>query len=271
LTVWLNGRVLADEDARLSVRDHGLTVGDGIFETMKVQDGVPFALSRHLARLHTSGQRLGLDVPSDATLRAAVSDLLAADGSAGRVRITVTGGDGPPGTERGGAAPTLLLVSGPPVPAQASGSLLTVPWARNERSAIAGAKTTSYAENVVALAHARASGADEALFLDTRGNLCEGTGSNVFFVLDGRLLTPALTTGCLAGVTRGLVIEWSGATEAELPRAALDEATEVLITSSLRNVQPVHAVDGRAYPVDGSVTREAAAAFARLSRERLDP
>jgi branched-chain amino acid aminotransferase len=86
--------------------------------------------------------------------------------------------------------------------------VITVPWTRNERSAIAGVKTTSYAENVVALARAAESGATEALFADTRGRLSEGTGSNVFVVVGGRILTPALTAGCLAGITRALVLEW---------------------------------------------------------------
>jgi branched-chain amino acid aminotransferase len=271
--VWLDGSVLDADDARISVRDHGLTVGDGVFETMKVVDGVPFALTRHLTRLHESAARLGLAVPDDADLRKAADELLAAhdSGEVGRLRITLTGGDGPPGTERGTAAPTVLLVAGPGSHWPGSAALATVPWARNERSAVAGAKTTSYAENVVALAYAKRRGAAEALFLDTRDHLCEGTGSNIFLVLDGQLLTPALSTGCLAGVTRALVVEWSGAAEAELDVSVLDTATEVFITSSTRDVQAVHAVDSRTYAVDGPVTAAAVAAFAERSGADLDP
>ena len=152
-----------------------------------------------------------------------------------------------------------------------SAALTTVPWPRNERSAVAGAKTTSYAENVVALAYAKERGSAEALFLDTRGNLCEGTGSNVFVVLGGRILTPALSTGCLAGVTRGLVVEWSAAVEAELPAAVLDEADEVFITSSTRDVQSVHAVDGRTYPAPGLLTAAVVATFQTRSGADPDP
>src|SRR5438270_9149524 len=96
--VWLDGSVLPADDARVSVRDHGLTVGDGVFETLKVVDGVPFALGRHLARLRASGDRLGLAIPPDAVLRAAVAELLEANSGdeLGRLRVTVTGGDGPP-------------------------------------------------------------------------------------------------------------------------------------------------------------------------------
>jgi branched-chain amino acid aminotransferase len=271
--VWLDGALLDADEARISVRDHGLTVGDGVFETMKVVEGVPFGLTRHLDRLASSAGRLGLAAPDDSSLRAAVDALLAAHapGEVGRLRITVTGGDGPAGTDRGDAGPTVLLVAGPGKTWAGSAALATVPWPRNERSAVAGAKTTSYAENVVALAYAREHGAEEALFLDTRGYLCEGTGSNVFVVVDGQLLTPALSTGCLAGVTRGLVLEWTGATEAELPASALGDASEVFITSSTRDVQAVHSVDGRSYAVPGPVTSAAIAAFAERAGANPDP
>jgi branched-chain amino acid aminotransferase len=163
------------------------------------------------------------------------------------------------------------MVVGPGKTWAGSAALATVPWRRNERSAVAGAKTTSYAENVVALAYAKEHGAEEALFLDTRGHLCEGTGSNVFVVVDGRLITPALSTGCLAGVTRGLVIEWSGAAEEELPEAVLDEADEVFITSSTRDVQAVHSVDARTYATPAPVTRAAIAMFEERAGADPDP
>jgi branched-chain amino acid aminotransferase len=271
--VWLNGAVLDSDDARISVRDHGLTVGDGVFETMKVVDGVPFSLTRHLTRLATSAGRLGLAAPDEAMLRKGAKELMSAHapGEVGRLRITVTGGDGPPGTERGSSGPTVLMVAGPAGSWPVSAALATVPWSRNENSAVAGAKTTSYAENVVALAYAKERGAAEALFLDTRGNLCEGTGSNIFLIVAGRLVTPALSTGCLAGVTRGLVIEWNGATEDELPAGVLDEADEAFITSSTRDVQAVHAVDARTYAAPGPVTAAVIAEFAERSGADPDP
>ena len=102
--------------------------------------------------------------------------------------------------------------------------MVIFPWPRNERGALAGVKTTSYAENVVALSYARQQGAAEAIFGNLAGNLCEGSGTNVFVVAGGRLVTPPLSAGCLAGVTRGLVIEWAGAVEEDLPLSALAEA-----------------------------------------------
>jgi branched-chain amino acid aminotransferase len=271
--VWLGSELVDEDDAQLSVRDHGLTVGDGVFETIKVVDGVPFALTRHLARLRSSGGRLGLAVPPDHQLRDAVDAILTAnkDGDVGRLRITVTGGDGPPGTERGSNGPTLLVVTGPLRRWSESAVLTVVPWTRNERSAVAGAKTTSYAENVVALAHARSRGADEALFVDTRGHLCEGTGSNVFVVVNRVLRTPALSTGCLAGVTRALVVEWFGAEELELSASVLADAEEVFLTSTTRDIQPVRAVDQREYAAPGPMTAEIAAEFARRAATTADP
>jgi branched-chain amino acid aminotransferase len=275
VAVWLDGRLVDPADAAVSVFDRGLTVGDGVFETLKVVRGRPFAVRRHLARLHRSAQGLGLDVPvGDATLRAAVDEVAAATGlELGRVRITLTAGTSPPGSARAPSDPTLVVTATPLAPWPPETTAVTVPWPRNERSAIAGVKTTSYAENVVALAEARKVGATEAIMGNTAGNLCEGTGTNVFVALDGRLLTPPLMSGCLAGVTRELLLELlPEADEEDVPLAALAEADEVLLTSTTRDVQPLRALDGRPLPgVDGPWARRAMAAVAELQARDLDP
>ena len=274
MKTWVGGRVVEAAEAYVSAHDHGLTVGDGVFETLKVVDGVPFALTRHLARLRASADGLGLAAPPDAEARAAVAELLSAHGAGevGRLRITVTGGVGPAGSERGDAPPTLLVTVGPPTVWPVTADVVVVPWPRNERSAVAGLKTTSYAENVVALHEAKRQGAAEALFLDTQGRLSEGTGSNVFVAWNGSLFTPSPASGCLAGITRGLVLEWTGAQEADLDRSVLAEADEVFLTSSTRDVLAVAHVDGRAVPAaPGPLTRAAARAFAERSAADVDP
>lgn len=276
MRTWVNGMVVEESAARVSVFDHGLTVGDGVFETTKVLDGVPFALTRHLTRLGESARGLGLPAPDEATVRAAVRETLRANESELakplRLRITLTGGTSPLGSERGDAGPTLVVALAAMTQWAISAKVVVVPWTRNERSATAGLKTTSYAENVVALARAKAEGASEALFANTRGELCEGTGSNVFVVLGGRVLTPPLGSGCLAGVTRALVLEWTEAEEADLGIAVLQQAEEVFLTSSTRDVQAVHAVNDRSTAqAPGPVTREIAAIFAARSREDADP
>jgi branched-chain amino acid aminotransferase len=140
---------------------------------------------------------------------------------------------------------------------------------------VAGLKTTSYAENVVALAYAKERGAIEAAFANTRGELCEGTGSNIFVVVDGAILTPPLDSGCLAGITRAIAIEWCReegleVREEALPLDVLQSADEVFITSSTKDILAIHAVDDRALE-PGPVTKEAAAVFGRLGAQRLDP
>jgi branched-chain amino acid aminotransferase len=136
---------------------------------------------------------------------------------------------------------------------------------------LAGLKTTSYAENVVALAAARERGASEAIFANTVGNLCEGTGTNIFCVYDGELVTPTLGSGALAGVTRGLVLAWFGAVERDVPLERLAEADEVFLTSTTRDVQPVHRVDERELSAPGEVTAAVAKTFAERAGEDLDP
>jgi branched-chain amino acid aminotransferase len=276
MKAWLDGAVVDLAQARVSVLDHGLTVGDGVFETAKVVDGVPFALTRHLQRLATSAGGLGLVPPSDADLRSAVAATLAANAEVLadplRLRLTLTGGTAPLGSDRGDAGPTLVVALAPLRPWAPTAKAVVVPWTRNERAATAGLKTTSYADNVVALARAKAAGGTEALLANTVGDLCEGTGSNVFVVLHGELVTPPLSSGCLAGVTRALVLEWTGAVERDLPLAALEAAGEVFLTSSTRDVQGLHAVGDRELAgAPGPVTAEVARVFATRAAADVDP
>ncbi|WP_030192832.1 aminotransferase class IV [Streptomyces sp. NRRL S-87] len=273
MRIWLDGELRDADGARVSVFDHGLTVGDGVFETIKAADGRLFALTRHLDRLARSARGLGLREPDlDEVRRACAAVLEANPMPLGRMRITYTGGLSPLGSDRGDAGPTLVVALGATTRRPDSTAVVTVPWVRNERGALTGLKTTSYAENVVALARANAAGASEALFANTVGQLCEGTGSNVFVVLDGELHTPPVPSGCLAGITRALVVEWSGAKETDLPLAVLESADEVFLTSTLRDVQAVHRVDSRDLPgAPGPVTAEAMRTFDARAAEDWDP
>ena len=139
----------------------------------------------------------------------------------GRLRFTVTGGRGPLGSDRHDSDLTHIVTAVPHARPEAHGAVVTVPWVRNERAATAGLKTTSYADNVIALARAKEQGALEAIFGNTRGELCEATGSNVFVVVDGVVRTPPLDSGCLAGITRELVLEWCAADGVEVVEEAL--------------------------------------------------
>ena len=149
-----------------------------------------------------------------------------------------------------------------------------MPWTRNERAATAGLKTTSYADNVVALAYAKARGASEAIFGNTRGELCEGTGSNVFVVIDGVIVTPPADSGASRGSPAAWPSSGAGRTgwpwTRALPLEVLETDEEVFITSSTRDVLAVHAVDDREL-APGPVTSRAAKVFAARASEDLDP
>ncbi|MGQ0616929.1 MAG: aminotransferase class IV [Acidimicrobiia bacterium] len=271
--VWVNGTLYGTDEARVSPLDHGLVVGDGAFETMKVIGGVPFALTRHMRRLARSLAGLGIAMPDEPGLRDGIAEVIEANGpEVGRLRLTVTSGAGPLGSGRGDAVPTVTLITGPATVWPLTERVAVCPWARNERSPLAGLKTTSYAENVVALAWARERGCGEALFANTAGWLCEGTGTNVFVAFGGRLVTPPLSSGCLAGVTRDLVLELGAAEEDDIAMDRLVSADEVFVTSSTRDVHPVESVDGRALPMcAGPLTAAAAHALAGVETRTLDP
>ncbi len=276
--VWVNGALVDPDDARVSPFDHGLLVGDGVFETVRVYGGHPFAWRRHLDRLAHSAAGLGLALPERDELRAAADAVLdAARLADGRLRITVTGGVAPLGSERGESPPTVIVAAGAMQPWPATTGVVVVPWVRNDRGATAGLKTTSYAENVRALAFAHEHGAGEAMFANTRDELCEATGSNVFIVRDGVAQTPPQSSGCLLGVTRALILELGreiGVTieETALPIRALGEADEAFLTSTTREVQPIAAVDGHALAsAPGPVATRLAEAFTALVARDLDP
>jgi branched-chain amino acid aminotransferase len=280
--VWVDGALVDVREARISPLDRGLVVGDGVFETLRVYGGVPFAWSRHLARLAHSGDGLGLALPDAGALRDAADAVLAAnDLTEARLRLTVTAGEGPPGSSRSASKPTAFIVATEFQPAPAITNVAIVPWTRNEQSATAGLKTISYAANVRALAYAEARGCGEALFANTSGNLCEATGSNVIVVHDGVARTPPASAGCLLGVTRGLLLELAAgcgvdAREEDVPMRDLASASELILTSTLREVQPVAAVvrdtgDEQHLRAPGAVAQCLATAFAALVARDVDP
>lgn len=272
MKAWVGDGLVDLERASVPIDDRGLTTGDGCFETMKVVGGVPFALTRHLARLARSCAALDIPPPGDDLVRGAVAAVVAANGAGvGRVRVTVTAGRAPLGPARGDAVPGFFVLTGPPRSLGPSATVAVCPWVRNERSPLAGAKATSYGDNVVAARWAAARGCDEALFANTVGDLCEGTGSNVFLVVDGVLRTPPLSSGCLAGVTRELVCELVDVDESPVSMAALAEASEVFLTSSTRDVHPVSAVDGRMLGCPGPLTADVRGQWQAMVARGADP
>jgi branched-chain amino acid aminotransferase len=285
----VSGRVVPAEEAQVAVLDHGFTVGDGVFETLKAVSApsvgvVPFAMDRHITRLAASAAGMGLPAPDAVEVRDALLAVCAANpelATGGRLRVTYTSGTGPLGSDRAGGGSTLTVAAAPGTPWPETTTLARSPWPRNEASPLVGLKSTSYAENVLALARARSVGAGEALLANLAGDVCEGTGSNVFLVLDGRVVTPPLGSGCLAGITRGLVLQWCaeegiGVEERDVPIDQVALADEMFITSSTRDVHPVttllDAEGGSLWSAPiGGMTSRIAEVFTARSRADWNP
>jgi branched-chain amino acid aminotransferase len=284
---WVNGELVPTAAAKVSVLDHGFTVADGVFETLLVNEGQIFALDRHLARLTKSAIGLGLAAPDLALITEGISHVLSANQKVefGRVRITVTSGVGPLGSDRISSDPTMVISLAEQPEWPESTAILLVPWTRNENSPLAGLKTTSYAENVYALAAAKRHGFSEAVFCDTSGRLCEGTGSNIFLIKNEQIITPSDSSGLLRGVTRDLVIELAcesgfDVVERDVDPMELWSADETFITSSTRDVHPVMelanldatdaVVDRRSLDI-GLITQQLGKMFLTHRTENLNP
>lgn len=268
----VNGELVDPESGSISALDHSIIVGDGVFETVQVVDGVPFALSRHLRRLWFSCEGLGLVPPDEDLIRSSLESVLEADTDAGLVRITWSSGPGSLSSSRGDGPGTLIVATQPAKQWPDSEAVHVCRWTRNENAALVGLKTTSYAENVLALKAAQEQGCSEALFLNTAGFLCEGTGSNIFVVIDGTLVTPPLSSGCLAGITREIVLELVEVVERDVHPSEFSSISEAFLSSSTRDVVPVARIDDFELPnVPGLITSEVMVAFAALKAARLDP
>lgn len=251
MKVWLNGAVVEEDEAWISPRDRGFLSGDGVFETLRTYGHRPAALTEHLERLAAGSRVLGIPLPSAEVITSAVNELLTATGPDDvRMRITVTSGPGPAGPRREESSPTLLITASPLTPWPDTATAVIAPWAHDEHSPLAGVKSTSRADTVVAVMHARERQADEALFLNLAGNLCEATTANVFVARAGMLETPPLSAGCLAGITRDHVLRLARelgieAQELDVPRPGISSAEEMFLTSSTREVQALVTVDGQ--------------------------
>lgn len=273
--IWVNGERLASDGAHISARDRGLTLADGVFETMRAYRGVVFRLDHHLKRLTHALGALGIPVRQEIEqwVREAVRG---ADGDVS-IRLTVTRGIGAAGVAPpSDVQPTVIVTINPPPVFPASVyelglSAHVASGRRNERAMTAGLKTLAYTDAVVALLEAQRAGADEALFLDTETHCSEATSSNLFLWTGNALVTPPVSCGALPGITRAAVIELARGLSMRTQEHAfrLDElliAEEAFLTSSLRGLAPLVRVD--AHPIGGglpgAVTRQLAEAYATL-------
>lgn len=263
--MWCNGSYF-EGALSISPSDRGLCHGLGLFETLLAVNGRLVAPDLHFARMVRGAERLGWTIQTE-EFGAAATALLGRNGlleGRARVRIACTAGSGGLADLRQGDDRrvwiTAVLCPVPPT----SLALVTSPFPRNELSPLAGLKCASYAENLIALDHARRAGADEPLFFNTRGHLCETATANVFLVKDGEIFTPSLGSGCLPGTLRERVIGRFPVTEEALTAGDVGSADEIFVTSATRGVVPVARIDGRSI-ARSTISMTVAEAVSRLT------
>jgi branched-chain amino acid aminotransferase len=258
-TVLIDGVIVAEQDAAISVFDRGFLYGDGLFETFRTWEGVAVDWPEHRARLERSAAAL--------QMRVGAIDVETAIAAAGpgeqRVKIIVTRGPGAPGARLAALGPGRVIVIVEPLGELArtvTARIVDWPLARRRD----GHKMLGYVENLIA--RELAGDADEAIRLDADGFVAEGAMSNVFIVEGGGAWTPPLGTGVLGGITRAHVLAL-GAKERRIRVEELRRADEVFVTSALRGVAAITQLDGESRTV-GEVTADLAARYERAMRER---
>jgi branched-chain amino acid aminotransferase len=274
----VNGTISPAGRAVVPALDHGFLYGDAVYETVRTYRGEPFLLDRHLERLAASCARIRIEMPPASEVdREVRRTLREAANAESYIRIMVTRGAGPIGYEKGLCPrPNLVVIVLPlkPVPREAyEKGVAAVVGARRRNpveSLDPAIKSCNLLNNVLASLEAQDAGAHEAILLNTRGFVAEGTHTNVFFVEGGRLLTPSLACGILSGITREAILrtareEGIPCEEGEYPPDALRAADEVFVTSTLQEIVPVSTLDGR--PVGdgrpGPITLRLLGAFRR--------
>ncbi len=279
MTLWWNDQLVSLDQVRLSPMDHGFLVGDGVFETLLARHGRSYAVTRHWQRLVRSCEAMKLQPPPLDFIRHAIDEVLRATQlSDARIRLTVTSGIGPAGSDRGNQSQTLCITATGVKDWPAAEQVEISPWPLYSAGIMTGIKSTSYGGNVRALALAKEAGGGECIFANEKGELCEGTGSNIFVVRQGRLETPPLASGCLAGVTRGLILETAArigieAIETTLPISILaaDQVDEVFLTSTTRDVHPVKRAGQQTWQAPGPITVKLRDAFLEWQATESDP
>jgi branched-chain amino acid aminotransferase len=256
----VNGELVPEAEAKVSVLDRGFLFGDSIYEVIRTRNGIPFAWPEHLERLHGSAVGLGLeiDVADGELTRRIVETLVAAGNAESYVRVIVTRGEGSaPNIDVDYALgkPTIIVMVRPmPALAGRPASVAIVGRLRTDRRALdPGIKSGNYLNNVMGLKEAKARGATDCLFMNSDGRLTEASTSNVWIIKGNAVITPALSAGLLAGVTRRLLFAMCAeqdilCVERDLFEEDIRQADGIFLTSTLRDIAPVDTLDGEATP-----------------------
>lgn len=255
--VWCDGKFIGENEFNVSPHDRGLCHGLGLFETLLAVKGKPKLLGEHLGRLRGGLERLGVNSVEldDAGLGKAITSLLERNGlqeGMARVRLSLSLGKGTLDRTDNGTAWAWMTAT--PVDGETRSVRMTLaPWRRDKESVLRGIKTVNYAEHLIALDMARLEGFDEMLFYNTDDELCESAMANVFLIRKGVLETPGLDSGCLSGVTRGLLIRLARqhgipCKERVLRKSDVAKADAIFLTSSIKGPVRVATLQGRDFP-----------------------
>lgn len=238
MNTWINGKVLPEAKAVINVREEGLRYGNGLFETVRIYHRIPAFLSRHLKRMYHSAEILGFTptYPESVIIFAATRLVHLNQVADGILRIYST-------------PESFWITTSPHIPYhetmyQSGMSALLTDLRRNESSALVGLKTINYLENILAKRKASSLNFDEAIFLNTKGNIAEGTVSNIFLLKEEKLITPSLASGILPGITREVVLELALENhmiveERDVAKTELFSADECFLTNSLMEIMPL--------------------------------
>jgi branched-chain amino acid aminotransferase len=283
LQVYISGKLFDKEDAKISVYDHGLLYGDGVFEGLRSYNGKVFRMAEHLDRLWKSARAICLEIPlGQAALAQAVNETLAANNiKDGYVRLIVTRGAGALGLDPNRTShPQVIIIADhislyPQEMYEHGLEIITASTIRNHPQALSPRiKSLNYLNNIMAKIEGLQAGCQEALMMNHKGEVAECTGDNIFIVQRGALLTPPLDAGILEGITRDAVLELAAAAgistaERTLIRHDVYTADEVFLTGSAAEVIPVVKIDSRKIGdgKPGPITRDLTARFHELTRQ----
>ena len=281
MKVFIDGKFYDEKNAKISVFDHGLLYGDGVFEGIRAYNGRAFKLKEHIDRLFFSAKAILLKIPLSrpAITRAVLDTCRRNKIRDGYIRLVVTRGVGTLGLDPDRCKKgSVIVITGkiqlyPKKLYEQGMPLITVPTTRNFANAINPAiKSLNYLNNILAKIEAKIGGCAEAIMLNPSGNVAECTGDNVFILSGGQLLTPPLSAGALRGITRGVVIDLAAqmgleVREPDLTRYDLYNADECFITGTAAEIAPVALIDGRVIGRGrpGPVTRKFMAAYHALT------
>jgi branched-chain amino acid aminotransferase len=268
MKVFLNNNLVPEEDASVSVYDHGFLYGDGVYETMRAYEGVVFKLDEHVSRLNQSALFIQLTIPEKQFMRDAVYQTLSANKlSDAYIRVTVSRGKGPIGLDPALCKhPTFIIIAkefkGYPEARYQEGVKAILAKTRKNLSEALNPqiKSLNFLNNILATIEAKEQGADEAIMLNAHGFIAEGTVSNIFFVSDDTLCTPSLDAGILNGITRETVISIAQRAditvrEGMFPPGDLLNAQEVFYTNTSSEILPISRSDHTTYSI-GNMTRQ---------------